>query len=71
MRYLITALDIAGAGLLVSGLVLLAWLAQPFLAIAVAGALLLLISLAWETRQKSRLSVPRNIPRDATPRAGQ
>jgi len=39
LRYLITALDIAGAGLLASGLCLLAWLCHPYLALVTAGVL--------------------------------
>ena len=38
MRHLITALDIAGAGLLAGGVTLLAGLAYPYLAIPTAGA---------------------------------
>lgn len=41
LRYLILALDIAGAGLLASGLCLLAWLAHPYLVPVTAGALCL------------------------------
>jgi len=48
LRYLITALDIAGAGLLAGGLCLLASLAHPYLAITVAGALCLAVAFVLE-----------------------
>lgn len=51
MRYLITALDIAGAGLLASGLVLLAGLVHPYLTMTVAGALCLAAAFVLEPRR--------------------
>ena len=52
MRYLITALDIAGAGLLASGLILLAGLVHPYLAITCAGALCLGAAFLFESRRR-------------------
>ena len=53
MRYLITALDIAGAGLLASGLVLLAWFVHPYLALTVAGALCLAAAFILDRPRKA------------------
>lgn len=46
MRYLITLLDILGGTLTVGGLCLLASLAHPYLAVAVAGVCLLVLATA-------------------------
>lgn len=51
LRHLITALDIAGAGLLASGLVLLAWSVHPALALTVAGVLGLAAAYVLERRR--------------------
>lgn len=51
MRYLINALDIAGAGLAASGLVLLAYLVHPYFAIFTAGALCILAAAVLDPRR--------------------
>lgn len=52
MRYLILALDSAGAGLLAGGLCLLAWLAHPYLALVAAGACALTAGFLIERRSR-------------------
>jgi hypothetical protein len=50
LRYLITALDVAGAGLAASGLVLLAWSVHPFFALFTAGVCLIAVAFLLQHR---------------------